>query len=220
MCWILLGLILDLPLPDGQASTQIIRAVCALLDFTYLAQFPSHTTNTLSQLQDSLACFHNNKSVFIDLGLHENFNIPKFHSMTHYYQSITQFSTTDNYNTEQTEQLHIDFTKDAYCATNQKDEYPQMTTWLERCEKIQQHAAYINWWQHVSLEDRCSLHLLKPLCPETWIIQMTQHPTRRAVSFNNLAYHYGAITFQDALTLFQCWTVVDWKSKSGHALVD
>ena len=108
--------------------------------------------------------------------------------------------------TKQTEQLHIDFTKDAYRTTNQKDEYPQMTAWLERREKIQQHAAYINWWQHASLEDRCSLHLLGPLCPETWIIQMTQHPTRRAVLFNNLAYHYGAINFQDALALFITFT--------------
>ena len=41
MCWILLGLILDLPLPDGHVSTWIIRAVCTLLDFTYVTIAPT-----------------------------------------------------------------------------------------------------------------------------------------------------------------------------------
>jgi hypothetical protein len=58
------------------------------------------------------------------------------------------FGTTDNYNTEQMEHLHIDFTKDAYYATNHKDEYKQMTVWLECHEKVQQHAASIRWQQH------------------------------------------------------------------------
>jgi hypothetical protein len=45
------------------------------------------------------------------------------------------FGTTDNYNTEYTEQLHIDLAKEAYRSTNFKDELPQMTLWLERKEK-------------------------------------------------------------------------------------
>ncbi len=54
---------------------------------------------------------------------------------------------TDNYNTEQSEHLHIDFAKNAYYASNHKDEYPQMTLWLERREKVQQHAKFIEWRQ-------------------------------------------------------------------------
>jgi len=65
----------------------------------------------------------------------------------HYISSIQLFGTTDNYNTEQSECLHIDLTKDAYHATNHKDEYPQMTAWLEHCEKIQQYSAFIEWRQ-------------------------------------------------------------------------
>ncbi|KAF8493757.1 hypothetical protein F5888DRAFT_1636505 [Russula emetica] len=58
---------------------------------------------------------------------------------------ITLFGTTDNYNTEYTKQLHINFAKDAYRATNHRDEYPQMTLWLERHEKIQHHVKYLKW---------------------------------------------------------------------------
>ena len=43
---------------------------------------------------------HNNKAVFIDLGIREIFKIPKLHSLVHYALSICLFGTTDNYNTE------------------------------------------------------------------------------------------------------------------------
>jgi len=38
ICRILIGLVINLPLPHGQAPTRVLRAVRALLDFLYLAQ--------------------------------------------------------------------------------------------------------------------------------------------------------------------------------------
>ncbi|KAJ7856406.1 hypothetical protein B0H14DRAFT_2578915 [Mycena olivaceomarginata] len=57
--------------------------------------------------------------------------------LPHYIMYIKLFGTTDNYNTEYS--LHIDLAKDAYRSTNFKDEFPQMTLWLERKEKIYRH---------------------------------------------------------------------------------
>ncbi len=136
MCSILLGLIIDLPVPGGHNSSRIVKAVHSLLDFLYIAQYPCHTSDALDQLQGCLAAFHEHKTVFLDLGAWENFNLPKLHSLSHYMSSIRLFSTTDNYNTEQSEHLHIDFAKNAYHASNHKDEYPQMMLWLERHEKV------------------------------------------------------------------------------------
>ena len=144
MCSILLGLIVDLPIPGGRDSTCLMRAARSLLDFVYLAQYQCHSSKTLKLLQDALSVFHDNKTIFTDLGVRENFNIPKLHSLTHYVSSIKLFGTTDNYNMEQSERLHIDFTKDAYRATNRKNIYSQMTTWLQRREKILLHAIFIN----------------------------------------------------------------------------
>jgi hypothetical protein len=81
-------------------------------------------------MKDALEQFHENKSIFIDLKIQSHFNIPKIHNMHHYPDDITLFGTTDNYNTEQTERLHIDMAKNAYRASNCHDEYPQMTIWL------------------------------------------------------------------------------------------
>ena len=51
----------------------------------------------------------------------------------------------DNSNTEYTKCLHIDLAKDAYCLTNSKDEYPQVTSWLDRWEHILMHDKYLQW---------------------------------------------------------------------------
>ena len=201
MCGILLGLIVDLPVPGGLDSSRVVKAVRALLDFLFLAQFRCHTSGTLCRLEDSLTAFHNNKAVFVDLGIRENFDIPKLHSLLHYASSIRLFGTTDNYNTEQSERLHIDLAKDAYRATNRKDEYAQMTTWLERREKVQRHSASIdrrqNHWQNVRTRTP-----IGPLCVRAQSIKMAQTPSRKAVPFPDIFWKYSAPLFQDALADF------------------
>jgi len=168
MCSILLRLIIGLPIPGGQDSLCVVKAVCVLLDFLFLAQYECHTSDTLTCLQDSLSTFHDNKEVFVNLEVWEQFNLPKLHSLLHYVSSIRLFGTTDNYNTEQSEHLHIDFAKDAYHATNHKDGYPQITVWLECCEKMQQHMALIEERQQNHHQGQHSLAPLEPplLCAQ------------------------------------------------------
>jgi len=45
-----------------------IHACHALLNFIYLAQYKSHTPNTLNYLYDALELFHQTKNEFISLG--------------------------------------------------------------------------------------------------------------------------------------------------------
>jgi hypothetical protein len=198
MCSILLGLIVDLPVSGGQGAPHVVKVVCTLLDFLFLAQFQSHTSETLTQLEDCLVEFHNNKAVFVNLGIQKDFNIPKLHSLLHYGLSICLFGTTDNYNTKQSECLHIDLAKEAYCATNKKDEYAQMTTWLEHHKKLQQHTATIDWRQN-NLQNFQTQTLIGPLRPHAQSIKMTEHPSKKAVSFLDVSQKYGLALFQDAL---------------------
>ena len=207
ICRALLGVIMDMHLPNGLEPSRLIRAVRGLLDFIYLSQFPVHSRQTLKQLDDALHAFHANKSIFIDLGIREHFNFPKLHSCTHYASSIRFYGTTDNFNTQYTERLHIDLAKDAYRATNRKDEYPQMTTWIDRREKIQEHSEYVRW----SLGGQgCSTPSTTPnasLAPERHV-KMTRQPTIHGVSINTLASDYGATYFRDAFTRY----VAGWKN--------
>jgi hypothetical protein len=197
----ILGIVIDIPLPGCTSSASLVRALRALLDFLYLAQYPVHTDDTLTRMDDALIRFHNNKQVFITLGIRKDFNIPKLHFARHYVCKIKLFGTTDNVNTEYTERLHIDLAKDAYRATNRKDEYPQMTAWLERREKVQRHVKYIEWrlagcppiqrrdWTPPGMQLDRKLHLAK-------------HPTLRAVPFHRLVSDYGDTFFTAALARF------------------
>ncbi len=150
-------------------------------------------------MNECLSQFHDNKSIFVDLGIRDDFDIPKFHLLTHYCTSITLFGSTDNYNTEQSEHLHIDMAKDTYRATNRKDEYPQMTTWLERHDKVHQQEEDLARRQPC---DACQGRLSKPIGapkPQPWRLQMALNPSIKVASYDVLARRYGADLFQDML---------------------
>ena len=131
----------------GKAPRKVIRATHAILDFLYLAQYRSHSTETLDYLQDSLDEFHANKKIFLQLNVRpgDNFDLPKLHSLQHYVNCIKRFGTTNGYNTESTERLHIDFVKVPYRQSNKKDATAQMGRWLLEHEAIFQFGAYIGW---------------------------------------------------------------------------
>ena len=120
----------------GSIPTDAAQAIAALLDFIYIAQYPTHDTTTLGYLSDALERFHKYRDYFVEVGTRKHFNIPKFHSLLHYVDAIKEFGSTDNYNTEMFERLHIDFAKNGWRATNQRDELPQMIKWLSRQEKV------------------------------------------------------------------------------------
>ena len=171
ICLILLGLIVGLPVLAGQDASRLVKSTHALLDFLYVAQYRSHTTTSIERLEDCLAAFHSTKVVFMDLGARKNFNLPKLHSLIHYTLSIQLFGTTDNYNTKQSERLHIDLTKNTYCTMNHKDEYPQMTAWLECQERIEWHATVVNTRQNPQ-QHTLPQSIIGPPCACTQSVKM------------------------------------------------
>ncbi|KAF8838294.1 hypothetical protein BDN67DRAFT_1013214 [Paxillus ammoniavirescens] len=160
-----------------------------MLDFLYLSQYPCHTVDTLRLLDEALTRFHANKEIFVDLGMRTQFNLPKLHSLRHYVQMIQLFGTTDNYSTEYTERLHIDLAKDAYRATNHKDQYTQMTQWLERREKIMWHDNYVRWRRSGDSQQQ---ERIPPDLALVRTIKMTKHPSAKGVSLDKLIQDYRA----------------------------
>ncbi|KDQ58872.1 hypothetical protein JAAARDRAFT_128116 [Jaapia argillacea MUCL 33604] len=176
------------------------HAMLAMLDFLFLAQYKSHSTESLKEMKVALDDFHADKEVFVNLGacLGEHFNIPKIHMLEHYIQCIELFGTTDNYNTESTERLHIDYAKEAYRATNGKDYFEQMTDWLERRKKI---AAFdiVLCWQRGEMpaprKRKCRQCTAGPQ-------PLAKTPNAKNVPFSELSRDYGATQFSSALQTF------------------
>ncbi|KAG1854255.1 hypothetical protein F4604DRAFT_1883347 [Suillus subluteus] len=189
ICHFLLGVIIDI-------CAHLICAVRAILDFLYLAQYPCHTDQTLDLLDDALTRFHDNKEIFVDLGIRANFNLLKLHFFRHYVHMIKLYGTTDNYNTEYTGRLHINLAKDAYRATNHKDEYLQMTLWLERRKKMLWHNNFVQWrlTGDPPVQDR-----LPPDMDYRRALKMTKHLTAKRVPLDCIICDYSATFFTEAL---------------------
>ena len=133
----------------GAVNGEVLTIIRAILDFIYYAQLQLHTTKTLKALDASLKTFHAHKELLINLEIRQHFNIPKLHAVIHYLTAIQALGSTDGYNTESPERLHIEFAKEGYRASNKRDYLEQMAVWLQRREAIWMKESYLMW-----LEDK------------------------------------------------------------------
>ncbi|KAJ7737978.1 hypothetical protein B0H16DRAFT_1466005 [Mycena metata] len=121
----------------------VVRAVRGMLDFIHYAHFETHCHESLIQLDAAWLAFHDNKYAFEDLEIREHFNISKIHKLEHYVDSIRSRGTTDGFNSEGTERLHIDLAKVAYNTSNKGGYTRQMTVWLRRQEAVHRFGTYL-----------------------------------------------------------------------------
>lgn len=96
----------------GTISWEVYVVAHALIDFIYYSQFQSHTTISLDAFKKCLKTFHQHKDVMIKLGICEHFNISKLHALFHYINAIQALGSTNGYNSESPECLHIKFVEE------------------------------------------------------------------------------------------------------------
>jgi hypothetical protein len=168
----------------------------SLLDFIHLAQYPSHDDTTLGYMKTALDMFHKYKNVLVQLGIREHLDIPKFHSLLHYEESIRWFGTTDNYNTEMFERFHIDFAKEGWRASNKRDERLQMVRWLTRMEKVNSFQRYLK--MTMSDEEDELIHSR----PTDRRIRVTQRAHRPGQSIDNIMKTHQCAGFARDLKSF------------------
>ncbi|KAG9093118.1 hypothetical protein FS749_015043 [Ceratobasidium sp. UAMH 11750] len=127
-----------LPMVAGSRPPEAVGAARCIMDFMYRARLPQLDDDDLEELEVDLAKFHQLKDIFVSKGgLNTALGwdgIPKLHMLSHYVYFIREFGTTDGYNTEISERLHIDYVKIPYRASSKVDPILQMITWLQRRE--------------------------------------------------------------------------------------
>ncbi|KAG1717810.1 hypothetical protein EDB19DRAFT_1899784 [Suillus lakei] len=161
MTCILLGCLI------GKVPLKVLVVYHSLLDFIYIAQYPSHDDITLGYLQDTLDTFHKHK------------DIPDI-----------------QYNTEAFEHLHIDLAKDAWRATNKRDERPQMVAWLIRQEKI------ALFHQYLERQEREEQELESDLRPSSQTISLTKYPSRQGQTLQDIMHTHHCPGLVDDLKVF------------------
>ena len=158
---IILGVIIGAWILNDLDPSRMIWTICAFLDFLYLACLPIQSSKSLSSLRQALKAFHENMTIFVNLWIWKNFNIPKFHACRHYESSIRLFGSTDNYDTQYMECLHKDFSKKPSRASNMRDKLPQMTAWLEWQEQAHQHVGYVHWLEQGGIQGAATTQSVK-----------------------------------------------------------
>ena len=176
----------------GKVPNDVLTCYRSLLDFLYLAQYPSHDDESLQYMEEALSLFHDHKDIFVTLGIRDHFNIPKFHSLLHYVESIKSYGMTDNYNTELFERLHIDLAKEGWRASNTRNVFPQMIKWLERQEKIEMFGRYVS-----SLEEQGD-----ELLTQTVRIVLAKRPTVHSQPIHSIEALHSAPYFSRDLKRF------------------
>ncbi|KAI6017981.1 hypothetical protein BKA83DRAFT_4058579 [Pisolithus microcarpus] len=198
----------------GAVDDRVLLVARSLLDFIYYAQLQRHTDITLAAMEESLKTFHHHKHVLVELGVRQDFNVPKIHSLQHYVTSIRALGSADGYNTEYPERLHIDYAKDGYRASNKRDYVEQMALWLQRQEAIHYKTAYLAWRRPRALTTLCCRRYVRPhlfyehisaltlFKPAKAHYKVAKTPSRRQVSVASIESDYNALDFLPALERF------------------
>lgn len=162
---------------DGHAKldSNKMRALRAIQDFGYLAQYRSHSEETLEYLRRALALFHSLLHTFIENGIRlgakkpkknakkrkAHFKIPKLAGLHAYLFHIPELGSSPQFSTEITETLHQTMAKAAYRATNRREFVPQMCRFLDRTERIRHMNSFIDWAISYTREQHLQAHMAR-----------------------------------------------------------
>ncbi|KZT23682.1 hypothetical protein NEOLEDRAFT_1069109, partial [Neolentinus lepideus HHB14362 ss-1] len=126
-----------LPAIDALLPFEIVRAIRAFLEFSYLVRRNVHTPESLDQLQKALEDFHKYRVFFHEEGVDTSeFSLPRQHSLRHYLESIWAYGAPNGLCSSITESKHIKAVKEPYRHSNRFQALGQMLVTNQRLDKI------------------------------------------------------------------------------------
>jgi hypothetical protein len=93
----------------------MVQAIRAFLEFCYIARRDILDTRSLEELKDALERYHTHCKIFQECGVRANgFNLPRQHSLVHYYELIRAFGAPNGLCSSITESKHIKAVKEPW----------------------------------------------------------------------------------------------------------
>ena len=114
----------------------MLRAITAFLDFCYLIRRSTLTATDLVAVEDALARFHEERSIFIDVGVRLDFNLPRQHSLQHHARMIQLFGAPNGLCSSITEAKHIKAVKEPWRRSSRFNALYQMLLINQRLDKL------------------------------------------------------------------------------------
>jgi hypothetical protein len=149
-----------LPAIEGYVPRDVLRTLRAFLEFCYIARHDIINEETLAQLTNALARFHQYRTIFEDLGIRpEGFALPRQHSLIHYPALIRSFGAPNGLCSSITESKHIAAIKKPWRRSNRYNALGQMLLTNQRLDKLA--ASYVDFEDRGMLEGTCLSDALK-----------------------------------------------------------
>lgn len=125
-----------LPAIAGHVPGQMVRAMSAFLDFCYLVRRDTVDEDTIDQIEDALARFHRERTIFETTGVRLTISLPRQHAMKHYVRMIRQFGSPNGLCSSMMEAKHIIAVKEPYRRSNKNNALGQIIKTNERLDKL------------------------------------------------------------------------------------
>jgi hypothetical protein len=132
----------------------MVQAMCAFIEFCYIARRDVHDTHSLAALEDALQRFHHHREIFRTSGVRvDGFNLPRQHSLIHYVKLIRAYGAPNGLCSSITESKHIKAVKEPWRHSNRFDALSQMLLTNQRLDKLA--AARADFASRGMLEGTC-----------------------------------------------------------------
>ena len=92
----------------------MVQALSAFMDFCYLVRRNILDESTLDAIDTAVGRFHANRIIFKDLGIRNNFSLPRQYSVKHFRLLIQMFGAPNGLCSSITESKHIKAVKEPY----------------------------------------------------------------------------------------------------------
>ncbi|KAF7303363.1 C2H2-type domain-containing protein [Mycena indigotica] len=125
-----------LPAIKGLVPDPIVLALRHFLDFCYLVRRSDFNEDSLAAIEQTVIEFHRCCEVFRQLGVREEFSLPRQHSMKHYGADIREFGAPNGVCSSMTESRHITAVKEPWRRSSRFEALGQMLLTNQRLDKL------------------------------------------------------------------------------------
>ena len=125
-----------LPAIVGHVPPQMVRAVSAFMEFCYLVRRSQIDEDTLTAIGAAVKRFHKEREIFLELGVRDDFLLPRQHSIVHYVDLIMLFGAPNGVCSSITESKHIKAVKEPWRRSSRNQALGQMLLTNQRLDKL------------------------------------------------------------------------------------
>jgi len=143
---------------EGHVPDDMVRAVRAFVDFTYIVRRDIHNESSLRELDDAFRRFDHFRRIYVTTGVRMNFSLPRQHSMGHYHTLIRAYGAPNGLCSSITESKHIVAVKKPWRRSNHHNALGQMLLTNQRLDKLA--AMRVDFTRRKMLEKPCLVEAL------------------------------------------------------------